>query len=116
MIFKLSCFLEGLKVAWTEKAFKIWLAICTLGIITGLVVGIGMTNLVLLVAIACMGWAMEIVNTGIEKMMDIINPNYSKRVKIVKDLFACVPIFLYSAYVISWMILVAPSLVLKVVQ
>lgn len=115
MKFKLSCFWDGLKVAWGEKVFRIWLAICTIGIIIGLVVGIGMTNLVLLVAIACMGWAMEIVNTAMEKFLDLFHPAYSRHVKIIKDLFACVPIFLYSAYVISWLILVAPSLILKAV-
>lgn len=115
MKFKLSCFWEGLKIAWKEKVFRIWLAICTIGIIIGLVVGIGMPNLVLLVVVACMGWAMEIVNTGIERMMDMVQPNYDKRVKVIKDLFACVPIFLYSAYVISWLILVAPRLYWKVV-
>lgn len=112
-MWKLRCFWSGLTIAWKEKAFKIWLVICTTGILIGLYAGIGMTNLVLLVAIACMGWAMEIVNTGVEKMMDVIHPSYSKKVKVVKDLFACVPIFLYSAYVISWLILVAPSLYFK---
>lgn len=116
MKFKLSCFWDGLKVAWRERVFRIWLGICTIGIIAGLVVGIGMTSLVLLVAIACMGLAMEIVNTGMEKMMDMLHPNYSKKVKVIKDLFACVPIFLYSAYVISWLILVAPSLYIRMVN
>lgn len=112
---KLVCFWDALKVAWAEKVFKVWLAICTIGIIIGLLVGIGMTQLVLLVAIACIGWAMEIANRSIEIMMDIIHPSYSKKVKIVKDLFGAVPIFVYSAYVISWLILVAPKLYLKVV-
>lgn len=111
---KLNVFWAGLKIVWREKVFRIWFVLCTIGIVIGLLVGVGMTNLVLLVAIACIGWAMEIVNTGVEKMMDVIHPSYSKKVKVVKDLFACVPIFLYSAYVISWLILVAPQIYLKV--
>ena len=107
---KLSCFWDGLRVAWDERVFRIWLAICTGGILVGLWVGIGMTNLVLLVAIACMGWALEIANTGIEKAMNIVHPERSYKMKVVKDLFGCVPIFLYSAYIISWLILVMPSL------
>ena len=70
-----------------------------------------MTQLVLLVAIACMGLALEIANTGIEKLMDIVHPSYSLKVKVVKDLFGAVPAFLYSAYVISWLILVSPYLI-----
>ena len=98
-------------MAWAEKAFRVWLAICTIGIVIGLVVGIGMTQLVLLVAIACIGWALEIANTGVEKMMDVIHPQYSLKVKVVKDLFGAVPAIVYSAYVISWLILVTPSLI-----
>jgi diacylglycerol kinase len=90
--------------------FKVWLMICLIGIVIGLIVGIGMTQLVLLVAIACMGLALEVANTGIEKMMDVINPQYSEKVKIVKDLYGAVPAFVYSAYVISWLILVAPKI------
>jgi len=112
---KLRYLWDALKVAWAERMFKIWLGICTGGIVLGLVVGIGMTQLVLLVAIACIGWALEIANRGIEIMMDVIHPQYGKKVKIVKDLFGAVPVFVYSAYVISWLILVAPSIYLKVV-
>lgn len=67
-----------------------------------------MTRLVLLVAIACIGWGMEIVNSAMETLCDIVHPQYSPKVKVVKDAFAAVPIFVFSAYVISWLILVMP--------
>jgi len=78
--------------------------------VIGLLLGIGMTQLVLLVAIACIGWGMEVANSAMEYLLDIIHPSYSPKVKVVKDAFASVPIFVYSAYVISWLILVAPML------
>lgn len=108
---KFVCFWSGLKIAWGEKVFKVWLGICIVGILVGLWSGVGMTQLVLLVAVACMGWALEIANTGVERMMDFICPEYNINVKVVKDLFCCVPAFLYSAYVISWMILVLPYVI-----
>jgi diacylglycerol kinase len=111
---KFSCFGNALKIIWQEKMFKVWLGICTFGITIGLIVGIGMTQLVLLVAIACIGLALEIANTGVEKMMDIIHPSYSEKVKVVKDLYAAVPSFVYSAYIISWLILVMPKIFEKV--
>lgn len=70
-----------------------------------------MTNLVLLVVIALLGLGMEVANGAMEMLCDIVHPEYSKKVKIVKDAFATVPKFIFSAYVISWLILVAPSLV-----
>ena len=113
MIIKLNCCWNGIKVAWKQKVFKVWLILCTIGIIIGIVSGIGMTQLVLLVAIACLGWGMEVANTSIEVLLDIVHPSYSEKVKVVKDCFSVVPIFVYSAYVISWLILVAPALIDK---
>ena len=113
---KFVCLWDALKVVWLEKPFKVWLVICTIGIIIGLVVGIGMTQLVLLVAIACIGWAMEIMNTGIEELMDFFHTEYNIKVKVVKDLFGAAPAFVYSAYVISWLILVAPSLIARITE
>ncbi len=107
---KLVCAKNAIKTAWAHKPFRLWIILCTVGIIVGLFVGIGMTNLVILVAIACLGWAMETANTSIEILLDIVHPDYSDKVKIVKDMFAVVPMFVYSAYVVSWLILVAPSL------
>jgi len=106
---KLCVWRDGLCFAWRQKSFKVWLALCTVGIIIGLLVGIGMTDLVLLVTIACLGWGMEIANSSIETLLDIVHPAHSPRVKVVKDAFATVPIFVFSAYIISWLILVIPS-------
>jgi len=108
---KIRVWLDALYIAWKQKSFRIWLVVCTVGIIIGLSVGIGMTNLVLLVAIACLGWGMEVANTAIETLLDIVHPAYSPKVKVVKDAFATVPKFVFSAYVISWLILVSPSVV-----
>lgn len=108
---KIKVWLDALRFAWKQKPFKVWLIICTLGIVIGLLLGIGMTQLVLLVAIACIGWGMEIMNSAMEYLMDIVHPRHSPKVKVVKDAFASVPIFVYGAYVISWLILVAPLLV-----
>ena len=108
---KIKVGLDALSIAWKETSFKVWVILCTLGIVVGLLLGIGMTQLVLLVAIACVGWGMEIANTAIEILLDIVHPDYSLKVKVVKDAYASVPIFVFSAYVISWLILVAPLLV-----
>jgi len=115
MMFKLKCLGNALKVAWKQRTFKAWLILCIIGIVLGIVADIGMTQLVLLVAVACLGWGMEIANTSIEVLMDIVHPAYSVKVKIVKDCFSAVPIFVFSAYVICWLILVAPALYSKVV-
>ncbi len=113
---RLRVWFDALRFAWHQPAFRVWFAICTVGIAIGLLVGIGMTRLVLLVAIACIGWGMEIANSAVEILCDIVHSQYSPKVKVVKDAFASVPIFAFSAYVVSWLILVAPSVVLWLME
>lgn len=110
---KITCCYSAIRLAWGETPFKVWIMICTVGIAIGLAVGIGMTQLCLLVAIALLGWGLEIANSSIETLMDIIHPKHSPKVRVVKDAFSAVPIFTYTAYVICWLILVAPTLVGK---
>jgi diacylglycerol kinase len=113
---RIGVWFDALKFAWRQPAFRWWLAICTVGIAIGLLLNIGMTRLVLLVAIACIGWGMEIANSAVEKLCDLVHPEYSEKVKVVKDAFAAVPIFVFSAYVVSWLILVMPSLVKWIIR
>jgi diacylglycerol kinase len=81
-----------------------------LGIVFALVARIGTLKVTLLLAIALVGFGMEIANSSIETLCDIVHPGKSEKVKEVKDAFSAVPIFTYTAYVVSWLILVAPPL------
>jgi len=108
---KFKVWIDALKIIWRQASFRIWVLLCTVGIVIGILLNVGMTQLVLLVALACIGLGMESANTAIETLLDMIHPEYSEKVKLVKDAYASVPIFVFSAYVISWLILVSPSLV-----
>ena len=101
---------SAIRIAWGETSFKVGVVFCTLGIVIGLILGLGMTRLVVLIAIALLGWGLEIANSSIETLLDIVHPEYSPKVKVVKDAFSAVPIFVYSAYAICWLVLVAPTL------
>jgi diacylglycerol kinase len=81
-----------------------------LGIVLALVARIGTLKVTLLLAIACIAFGMEIANSSIEKLCDIVHPGKCEEVKIVKNAFSSVPIFTYTAYVVSWLMLVAPAL------
>jgi diacylglycerol kinase len=85
-------------------------AFSILGIVIGLVARIGTLKVSLLLAIACIAFGLEVANSSIEKLCDIVHPGKSAEVKVVKDAFSAVPIFSYTAYVVSWLILVAPPL------
>lgn len=105
------CMINGIKKLIKHKSFVVWLCICFVGIILGLISNIGMTQLVLLVAIACIGLALESGNTAIEYLLDFINPQYSDKVKTIKDITGVMPILVYSSYIICWFILVLPNFI-----
>ena len=113
---KILCWLSAMRLAWHDSKFRVGVVLCTLGIVIGLLLGLGMTKLVVLVATACSGWGMEIANTSIETLCDIVNPEDSPKVKVVKDAFSAVPIFCYSAYALCWLILIIPPLVKWIVR
>jgi len=111
---RIKWYSSAIRFAWRSLALKIWLPICTAGIAAGLAVDIGMTKLCLLVAIAVLGLALEIANSAIEHLCNLVEPNYNPGVKVVKDAFGAVPALVLSAYIICWLILVAPAIYGKI--
>ena len=107
---KIKWYSSAIRFAWRSTSFKIWLPICTAGIVIGLLVDIGMTKLCLLVAIALLGLGLETANSAIEYLCNLVEPNHNPGVKVVKDAFGVVPALVWSTYVICWLILVAPSI------
>ena len=102
---------SGIRLAWCgNTVFRRMVAFSILGIVFALVARIGTLKVTLLLAIALVGFGMEIANSSIETLCDIVHPGKSEKVKEVKDAFSAVPIFTYTAYVVSWLILVAPPL------
>ena len=103
--------LSGIRLAWQgNTVFRGMVSISIVGIVLALVARIGMLKVSLLLALACIAFGLEIANTCIETLCDIVHPGQSAKVKIVKDAFSAVPIFTYTAYVVSWLILVAPAI------
>ena len=103
--------LSGIRLAWRgNTVFRGMVAVSIMGIVLALVARIDVLKVSLLLTIACIAFGMEIANTSIEKLCDIVHPGKSDDVKIVKDAFSAVPIFTYTAYVVSWLIFVGPPL------
>ena len=103
--------LSGIRLAWHNTIFRGMVAFSILGIVIGLVARIGTLKVSLLLAIACIAFGLEVANSSIEKLCDIVHPGKSAEVKVVKDAFSAVPIFAFTAYVVSWLILVLPALI-----
>ena len=97
--------LSAIRIAWKQVAFKLELVIYTVGVIVALIMGIEITNVAILISVGIIGLGMEIANTSVEILLDIVHPSYSEKVKIVKDSFSVVPISIAVAYVVYWSVL-----------
>ena len=110
---RIKWYTSAIRFAWRDTSFKVWVILCTVGIVIGLSVGLGMTKLALLVAITLLGWGLEVANSSIEKLVELIEPTHSPEVKIIKDAFGVAPALAFSTFVICWLILVLPTLITK---
>lgn len=80
--------LNGLKLGWHEKHFKIHLVAAVLCITFGFLLEINITEwFVILICIAAV-LSLEMINTSIEHLVDLVEPNYNPKAGTIKDLAA----------------------------
>ena len=83
--------LNGLVYVWrAEQSFRFQVLIAVAVILGGFFWGLNLTEFSLLVLLLVFVLAAEILNTVMEKLLDIVHPNWSPAVKIVKDISASI--------------------------
>lgn len=81
--------LAGLRWAFsTQPNFKIHFALAVLALTAGFLLKISFLKITILVLTIVFGLAVEMVNTSIESMCDLITLKWSKQAKIAKDVAA----------------------------
>ena len=80
--------LNGLKLAWSEKHFKIHLVATALSVTLGFLLDITITEWCII--LICIGavLSLEMMNTAIEHFVDLVEPNYNPKAGAIKDLAA----------------------------
>ncbi len=80
--------INGLKLAWHEKHFKIHLVATLLCIALGFFLNISAIEwFAILICIGAV-LALEMINTAIEHLVDLVEPNYNPKAGAIKDLAA----------------------------
>lgn len=81
--------LEGLLWAFsTQPNFKIHFALSVISVILGVILEISTIEMTILLLTIFFGLAVEMVNTAIESMTDLITSEYRESAKIAKDVAA----------------------------
>ncbi|MCD6568780.1 diacylglycerol kinase family protein [bacterium] len=80
--------IQGLKIALRQPNFKIM--ICIAVIVMGLAGfwGISREEWLILLLIIGIVLSLEVLNTTVETLLDLVQPQFSPKVKVVKDLVA----------------------------
>ena len=84
----LSAF-KGIGIAFkSERNIRLQMIAAVCVIVFGFVFAISVTEWLLILVLLAMVIAMELINTAIEKLSDVIQPEIDERIRIIKDISA----------------------------
>ena len=103
---------NGIKVLLCEESNAlIHCAICVLVISAGFILNISSIEWVAVVIVCGCVFAAEALNTAIERLSDVVSPEYNKAIKKVKDLSASAVLFMAITAAIIGVIIFLPKLI-----
>ncbi|QQG42115.1 MAG: diacylglycerol kinase family protein [Candidatus Woesebacteria bacterium] len=103
--------INGLKgVILQERNFKIQLFIGMLAVILGFALKLNLSEWLNLVAIITLVLILELVNTSIEEIVDLISPEFREKAKIAKDVAAACVLVASMGSIIIGALLFLPKL------
>lgn len=80
---------NGLRILFTEEHnARIHLVISTIVIISGILLNISSTEWLIILVLIALVLSLEIINSAIEYLCDLISPEWHKTIKKIKDLSA----------------------------
>jgi len=80
--------LEGLKSALSEQTFRIFSLVALMVIVLMFLFKVSLYEKLILILITTFVMTLELINSRIERILDIFQPNHDPRVKIIKDISA----------------------------
>lgn len=96
-----------------ENNARIHLIACILVIIAGILLNISVNEWCIIVILIGLVWSAEAINTSIEKLADVVSPDYHSAIKDVKDLAAAgVLLLAISAVIVGSVIFIPKVLIL----
>ena len=80
--------LFGLRTAFKEQTFRMMVAIATLTIFLAFYFKVTLIEKEILIFLIVLVLALELINTQIEKILNILSPNHDPKIKVIKDISA----------------------------
>ena len=103
--------LEGLAYSWrTQRHLRVHAGVAALVVGVGLVVGLRPAEWAVLVAMIALVGALELVNTVVEVVVDLVSPEYHPLAKIAKDVAAGAVLLAAACAVVVGVLILLPPL------
>lgn len=104
---------DGLSLAFRKgRNFRIQIGIAILAVLLGLILKINPSEwLIIIILVACV-LILELINTSLEAITDIVSPEISPKAKIAKDVAAAAVLIASIASVLAGTILFLPKILL----
>ena len=83
-----KCAFRGIVYAWQEQTMKIMCFIASLVIISMIYFGVSFFEKIIIFLTITLVLSLELINSQVEKTLDIIEPNFSEKVRRIKDISA----------------------------
>ena len=77
---------QGLKSAFSGQSFRIMFFLAVLAMILMIVFGISLQEKIIVILLIALVLASELINSQIENISDILQPNHDPRIKAIKDM------------------------------
>lgn len=98
---------NGLRYAWSDGHIKYGVILFGLAIIIEAVVRSSLIGILILLILGLVSICFEVLNSSIEQLCDLVHPEHSEKVKIIKDTFSVAPVISYSLFGVVWVVLLA---------
>lgn len=103
---------NGLRAAArSEQNFRIHLLLAGLAVLLGCGLGISAGEWGMVIACIAAVMGAEVMNTAIEKLCDVVSPQYHEKIKIVKDLAAAAVLIVSIGALITGAIIFVPRMI-----
>ncbi|MDP2864275.1 MAG: diacylglycerol kinase family protein [bacterium] len=96
---------QGLRMAISEQTFQVMVLIALATIFLMIYFKVTFVEKLIIIFLIAVVLALELINTQIEKVLNILKPDYDQKVKIIKDISAgAVLLFCLGAIIIGILI------------
>lgn len=102
---------DGFKAAFNEPNFRIQLSIAMAVLFMGVGFSISLTEWLIIIICCSLVLALELVNSGMERLCDLITRERNDDIKYIKDVCAAAVLMVSFAALVTGIIIFAPHII-----